>query len=265
MFRYDEYYVPNSLSFLIKKLWTLNNQDNPQCINNKSALPNGCFNIAFIIGRGVTIKNKNGKTHLTEGVYFCGQMTELLEIDIYPHSKATMVQLYPWTPVHFSAEDMSMHLDRFIKMDQFDISSLIQLGNTENSHICRAVVAAFSPLFHINLTVSLLTKATQMIISSNGSLNISKLSANLGCSQRHLQKIFRKHIGLSPKRFANIIKLREAVDDLAFRDKKNGTLTTLALTNNFYDQPHFNNSFQAIVKTSPNEFDGTDCFLSFKK
>lgn len=265
MFRYDEYYVPNSLSFLIKKLWTLNNINNFKSISNKSVLPNGCFNIAFITGKGFTIKNTNGKTHLTEGVYFFGQMTELLQIDIYPHSKATMVQLYPWTLVHFSAEDMNMHINKFIKMDHFQTSAFANLGKAENLSICRMVAATFSPLFHVNSTTSLLTKATQMIIRSHGDLNISKISDELGCSQRHLQKIFRKHIGLNPKRFASIIKLRDAVDDLAFRDKKNETLTTLALTNNFYNQAHFNHSFQEILKTCPNDFDAVDCFLSFKK
>jgi hypothetical protein len=99
MFKYTEYKVPKPLAALVKKLWTLDNLSNPAPVENKSILPNGCFNIAFIAGAGVLIINKTGRIQLREGVYFCGQMTELLDIDIHPHSRATMVQLYPWTPV----------------------------------------------------------------------------------------------------------------------------------------------------------------------
>ncbi len=266
MFKYVEYKVPKSLAPLVKKLWTLDNLSNPSPVENKSILPNGCFNIAFIAGAGVLIRNKNGKIQLPEGIYFCGQMTQLLDIHIHPHSRATMVQLYPWTLAHFHpAAEMSRYIDGFISLEHFGNYHFKNLLKAGDADICRAVTAMFKPLFKADLSTTILTRATQIIMNSHGDLNISELSETLNCSQRFLQKIFKKHIGLSPKRFATIVKLRDTVDDLAYRENDQGSLTTLALTNGFYDQAHFNNSFQSIVKTSPNKFSIIDCFLSFKK
>jgi AraC-like DNA-binding protein len=266
MIKYTEYRVPVSLAALVKKLWTLDNLSSPAPVENRSVLPNGCFNIAFIAGEGVLISNKTGKIKLSKGVYFCGQMTELLHIDIHSHSRATMIQLHPWTPVHFDqAADMSKYTDRFISLDQLGNYSLTHLLDSAEATICRAVAAIFGPLFNADKRTLLLASAAQAIMDSHGDLNVTELSIALNCSHRYLQKLFKKHIGLSPKRFSNIIKLRDTVDELAYPENGPGTLTTLAITNGFYDQAHFNNSFQSIVKTSPHKFSIDNCFLSFKK
>ncbi len=53
-------------------------------------------------------------------------------------------------------------------------------------------------------------------MKNNGIDSIKDLCVQLNCSSRHLQKIFLKYIGLSPKEFSIIIKLRNAIDEIAY-------------------------------------------------
>lgn len=104
-----------------------------------------------------------------------------------------------------------------------------------------------------------------MILISNGNTTVAEMAETLNCSSRYLQKLFKIHIGLSPKELSVIIKLREAVDGIAYPDLDSASLTRLALVNQFYDQAHFNNTFQKIVKTSPKKFHVPDYLLSLKR
>ncbi|WP_299291524.1 DUF6597 domain-containing transcriptional factor [uncultured Mucilaginibacter sp.] len=267
MFRYEEYQIRRELSVFIKKLWTLNNLTNSSPVLNKSVLPNGCFNLAFIQGPGLQIKHQNIDKLLPAGVYFCGQMTEALSVSIEPFTKATMVQLYPWTPIHFLSANLSLYTDQIVPTTDMGFVPFDKLKIVEgltHTLICRQVIAAFNPLLNFSTASSLITRGTQMMINTHGNTTIAEVATTLNCSVRYLQKLFKTSIGLTPKQLAVIIKLRDAVDDIAYPGTGSVTLTRLALTNQFYDQAHFNNTFQTIVKTSPTKFHVPDYFLSFK-
>ncbi|VFA44113.1 Helix-turn-helix domain [Chryseobacterium indologenes] len=58
--------------------------------------------------------------------------------------------------------------------------------------------------------------------------------------------------------------IREALDDLAYPNHKRATITQLALSNGYYDQPHFNSNFNSFIKTTPKNFAKEDFFLTIK-
>jgi AraC-like DNA-binding protein len=111
----------------------------------------------------------------------------------------------------------------------------------------------------------LIIESTQIIIASKGNITVSSLALSLQCSVRHLQKLFKKLVGISPKVFINIIKLREALDDIAYPDINTITMTQLAVSNGYYDQSHFNNIFSSLIKTTPTKFNKKDYLLTIKK
>lgn len=268
MFRYEEYYLKEMFNHFIKKIWTLDNLDEDSTHLQKTILPNGCFNIAIIKGAGFLVTQLNQEKRLTEGIYFCGQATEAVFIDIFSHTRATMVQLYPWTPMHFFLEDINLFRDRIIPADHLPVKldkDFMLLPDLENAQICRQILRTFSPLYNADEVSTLVTKASQFIFENHGQITVAELSKRMGCSARHLQKLFRKYIGLTPKELMIIVKLRESVDNIAYPDREQKSMTNLALVNQFYDQPHFNNTFQSIVRTSPKKFTPPDYLLSFKK
>ncbi|KFC19536.1 helix-turn-helix transcriptional regulator [Chryseobacterium sp. FH1] len=264
---YNEYYVHGKNKNFIKKLWILNNPENHPPILQKGVPPNGCFTIAIIQGNGLSIKHKNQINYLSEGIYFCGQITETINIDILSGTKATMLQLFPWTPSFFGISDAYLYTDTIRLANDIgilkDLNLNIMMG-LSNKMICQYMAKAFVGLFHNNVNTSLITESTHMILARQGKLTVSSVALSLKISERHLQKLFKNFIGISPKLFINIIKLREALDDIVYPDTPT-TFTQLALSTGYYDQPHFNNAFSSIVGTTPKNFNEKAFFLTIKK
>jgi len=261
MLRYSEYQVHSPLSAFIKKLWTLDNSENTSDSGARSVLPNGCFTIAFIEGQGIQVKTRLSEKFLNPGLYFVGQLTGAITVNLLPNTKAIMVQLFAWTPVHFSEVAMPAFTDQVLPLTM----PVINTSKFNNSAIALAVHRAFRAHFRHNKNTYLIQQACLYLAETRGGLTISALATQLGRSERHLQKLFKQHIGVTPKAFAVILKLRNAVDDIAYPQYANIILTRLALENNFYDQAHFINTFQSIVGTSPAKFDKTTYLLAFKK
>ncbi len=267
MFKYEEYEVDKTLSYFIKKLWILDNSTNSVEVTGKSVLPNGCFNIAVVQGNGLMVTHQGREQHLTQGTYFCGQMTEAISVTITNGSKATMIQLHAWTPVHFSSVDMHQFHDQIVPFELagIDLDLMSKLPGQNAQTICQNI----SLLFSQNLTVSVCSRliylAAMILLNNKGCYPIEKLAEDIKCSSRYLQKIFKKHVGLTPKQFAVIIKLRSAVDEIAYPQPEQSSFISMAIDNHFYDQAHFNNTFKSIVKTSPKKFNPPDYFLSLKK
>jgi AraC-like DNA-binding protein len=140
------------------------------------------------------------------------------------------------------------------------------LGLPREAQIHRYVVTHLSRSIRHNTDSQLITNACRLIMERRGTIAVAALSTQLHCSTRHLQKLFKAYLGLSPKDLAVIIKLRESVDDIVYPPEiHHAKLTDLALSNHFYDQAHFINTFRAIAGTTPRQFNALDYLLSLKK
>jgi len=258
---YAEYQVRSPLSGFIKKLWTLDNSNSRLETGERAVLPNGCFTIAFITGEGIQVKTRLTDTLLTPGVYFVGQLTEAISVNLLPHTKAIMVQLFAWSPAHFGTAPMLDYADRVLPLTDPGIN----VDALNNPAVALAVYRAFAGRFRHNKNTFLIQQACLLLAGAGGALTVGELASRLGCSERQLQKQFKQHVGLSPKAFAIILRLRNAVDDIAYPRQAHVLLTSLALENNFYDQAHFINTFQSIIGVSPAKFDKKAYLLAFKK
>jgi len=67
--------------------------------------------------------------------------------------------------------------------------------------------------------------------------------------ERRLQRIFREHVGLTPKEAARVARLRAALD--VMRAGPTLPLGRVALRAGYYDQPHFNREFARLAGVAP--------------
>ena len=82
---------------------------------------------------------------------------------------------------------------------------------------------------------------------SNGKRPISMLAQALGLSKRTLERRFQVHIGTTPKKYARIVRLRNAL----FQCKKLSNWADVAYTAGYYDQSHMIHEFQEFYGLSP--------------
>lgn len=96
----------------------------------------------------------------------------------------------------------------------------------------------------------LVTEAVKLIYLSNGSIRIKALHEKLFISQSPFEKRFRKVVGTSPKKFADIIRFNHVLGQLG----KSKSLSEICYENNFFDQAHFSKHFKQLTGDTPENF-----------
>jgi AraC-like DNA-binding protein len=81
--------------------------------------------------------------------------------------------------------------------------------------------------------------------------SVRAVAGRIGVSERFLRNAFRDEIGVSPKRYARIMRIRRAAT-AAMTTRV--SLADLAMTQGFFDQAHLNAEFRALLGTTPKAF-----------
>lgn len=92
------------------------------------------------------------------------------------------------------------------------------------------------------------------INSSAGEVRIQDLAEETGYSTRHINNLFKKHVGVSPKLFLRIIRFQRCFELL--RHQKTPAFASLALELGYYDQAHFTNEFKEFALCTPSQVFG---------
>ncbi|HEX6041229.1 helix-turn-helix domain-containing protein [Longimicrobium sp.] len=100
-------------------------------------------------------------------------------------------------------------------------------------------------------------EAVRRIEASRGRIRVRALAEGLGVSERRLEQVFHRHVGLSPKSVCRIARFRATVA-LLRRDPQR-PWSDVAYSCGFYDQSHLVNEFQALAGLAPGDFRGRSC------
>jgi AraC-like DNA-binding protein len=96
----------------------------------------------------------------------------------------------------------------------------------------------------------LILAALALIHKSKGNIRIKELMGQLHISQSPLEKRFRQMVGTSPKKFASIVRLKNAIQQY----DPNSSLTALGYEAGYYDQAHFIKEFKTFTGDTPENF-----------
>ena len=79
--------------------------------------------------------------------------------------------------------------------------------------------------------------------------SVSSVAAALGVSERHLRRVFRETVGVSPKSFAKLARFHRAVR--AAGGDAHASWASIAAAAGYYDQAHLIAEFRAIAGVTP--------------
>jgi len=99
-------------------------------------------------------------------------------------------------------------------------------------------------------TDKLIVEAVKLIYQSKGTMRVKELNEKLFISQSPFEKRFRKVVGITPKKFASIIRFNSVLDNL----NETKSLTEICYENNFFDQAHFIKDFKQFTGDTPEQF-----------
>jgi AraC-like DNA-binding protein len=113
-------------------------------------------------------------------------------------------------------------------------------------HLARLAEQAAAP--------DLIELAARAIEQGGGAEKIDDLAARLGVTRRHLERLARKQLGVSPKMLARIARFRRAARMIQKGEALSGA--DLAAACHYVDQAHLIREFQEFAGATPKRFRG---------
>ena len=98
----------------------------------------------------------------------------------------------------------------------------------------------------------LIHRAVTLMRRTRGGIGVRAAAQALGVGERRLERVFDVAIGLSPKRFARVVRFLGAVREIGRRSLRPGA--ALALDAGYADQPHFVREFKRLAGVTPAQF-----------
>lgn len=90
-------------------------------------------------------------------------------------------------------------------------------------------------------------RALQRLHASAGNASIAAIADEIGMSERQLERRFVARVGISPKRYARLVRFEQAAAAL----RSGPSLTEVALAAGYYDQSHFIREFRSFAGVAP--------------
>jgi AraC-like DNA-binding protein len=131
-----------------------------------------------------------------------------------------------------------------------DLASRV-ISSRSDEQRCR-VVSEFlaDPQRRVRAADSRVGKAVALIGESRGSLPMGAVADGVSLGERQLERLFDERIGVRPKLFARIVRLRYAAD---LRTSGRERDAALALRAGYADQAHFVRESRSIFGATPSE------------
>lgn len=103
----------------------------------------------------------------------------------------------------------------------------------------------------------LISATQQYILNNKGAISSKDLQHFTGYSERHLERKFEYHMGMRPKKYANIIRLHYFLS-LVNKGIDDKNLTTLSYEAGYSDQSHLIREFKNNIGLTPKQYQKTE-------
>jgi len=94
--------------------------------------------------------------------------------------------------------------------------------------------------------------ASQFVLYTHGKMKVQELAYKINMSERTLQRHFSQQVGIKPKTFAGIARIKRTMQLIEQKPKLNWK--DLAYTLDYTDQSHFIHEFKKFAGKTPSEY-----------
>jgi AraC-like DNA-binding protein len=245
---YREHDVPAELRRHVACVWQLADGDPAGDI--QTIYPDGCCELIVHLGARPRAWDEKSGWHTQAASLFAGQRVGALRLRATRALNCVGVRLHPEASGALGAKGLRLARDRVVSLAALDAP----LSRALNAAVRRFVANDAAPLWRL-LTRRFgaapldagTTTAVAQIRASAGSMRIAALARGLGLGPRALQIRFRRHVGLTPKEFARLMRLQATLRAL----ETQAPLSELAADAGFADQAHATRELRRVTGLAP--------------
>lgn len=254
---YKEYHPSLPLSPYIDKYWEF--KGNPDYGMRINILPDGCTDFIFTLGE---VANAVGDSLIMQPYrsYFVGAMTKYSELVTYSETVHMLgIRFLPCGILRF----MNLPLQELtnLRISTEDIQSIFDDSFAER--LCELMTIRKQIFFIEDFLIKALYRyapkieksmlfATEQINLYKGNLSLRQLADETCLCQRHFERKFKMHTGLTPKEYSRIIKFKNTIDLL--RSTSFDNLLSVAVRTGYYDVSHLSKEIKKMSGDSPTSF-----------
>lgn len=221
--------------------------------------PTGFCSIVFNSGSPYMLQNKKherlavpqhfvaGQSIYSYKLFFNGPIS-LVGIVFKPAALATLFRL----PTYEYTEERMDLAKVFVKRQVDELADRIRNAGSDEDKV--KLLEAFV-LHHYEKgkpQPDYIDKAANLIVETNGLLNVSDLMKDIYMSRRNFERRFFKKVGLSPKYYARIRRIGYLLNLIA--GKKSVDWAALFSECEFYDRSHFIKDFLEFTGRTPQQY-----------
>ncbi len=193
-----------------------------------------------------------------QNVWFAGFRTEPITIPSGKESEMLIVQFKKGKAFPFISEPMHnltnyvIDADLVLKADIMNIREILLEAKTPEikfwlleNILLKCYINQLEENPFVDFVIS-------KIIESPNQISIGEIAQNTGYSQKHIIKLFKNSVGVTPKDFLKIIRFQKAVQQIDIQQSVDWS--AISFDCGFYDQSHFIADFKLYSGFTPTEY-----------
>lgn len=248
----------------VQAIWFADNVENT-AFKEFKVFSDSAAGVALNFAGTLTYRRDGEEASIVRGGIIHGASAKLLRVGFGGPIQAVGIQFYPETGYQFFNLSMNQLAGRLLLADEDKISGInslfaelepLWLAEGGLANIVAAIenfllqLCSSDPAGQINSKVVLAEMVA--LIAGDESVDVTALSLRFGLSVRDIQRLFKRYIGVTPKAYIRLIRMRSVKNIIASNDFI--TFTHLAMDSGYFDQSHFVRDFKLLMENTPTEY-----------
>jgi AraC-like DNA-binding protein len=234
----------------VRSYWYVRREVPLQSYHEEYMHPRGGFGIAFNFGDGLTLDARG----VTEPVFLDGANTVSRKFGFQNQVDLMGVQFheggaFPFLGIPLHELQNEMNVVSALDADVTDLHGRMYETKTLASRIRLLETWLLQRLSLGKERNSLIPASLKALREEIGQLRMSAFAARWSLSQRQLERLYQRDVGMSPKQYLKLLRIEKARSSL--KHMREETTARLAVELGFYDQAHFIREFRDVVGVTP--------------
>ena len=249
---YNRYPPAKELEKLIECYWFVEGDEMES--RQEKIIPDGFPELIFHYRDPYRI-NISGEWQLQSSGLLAGQIRKHFYLENTGASGIVGIKLKPAAVTYLFGIEMDRLADQVVELRKISGQKFQSIETAINAHKSHEeIIEALNSFFLSKQQVEYddrIEGALALLFGKHGDVRVSDLTSKLAITERQLERLFKKYVGLSPKFYARIIRF-----SYIFQLMQEGNQSWLDITfqSGYYDQPHFIRDFKAFSGEDPSAY-----------